>query len=129
MKENLSKKQLREFGFIAGIGFPIFLGLVPAITGNGFKVWTLCLGVAVFLSGLISPNLLKSPYKIWIKLGHLLGWINSRIIFCVIYTIILLPIALLMRCIGYDPLRLIRKGKITYRENRQDHSTNLNRIF
>ena len=130
MKEKVSKKQLREFGFLIGLGFPIFIGfLLPAIAGHGFREWTLWIGFPVFVLGLISPDLLKSPYEMWMKLGHLLGWLNSRIILSVVYILVLLPIALIMRLKGYDPLRLKRKGKITYKENRQEHYTNLTRIF
>ena len=34
-----------------------------------------------------------------------------------------------MRLTGYDPLRRRQKGGETYRENRQDHKTDLTRIF
>ena len=40
-----SKRQLREFGLLIGIGVPVLLGLVPGILGHGFRVWTLWVGV------------------------------------------------------------------------------------
>ena len=130
MKETLSKKQLREFGFLIGFGFPIFIGLlVPLITGHGFRTWTLWIGALGFIIGLISPSLLKYPYKIWMRLGYLLGWINSRIILGMVFVIVLLPIALVMRLAGYDPLKTRRKGESSYRKNIQGHFTDLTRIF
>lgn len=130
MKETLSKKQLREFGFLIGFGFPIFIGLlVPLITGHGFRIWTLWIGALGFIVGLISPSLLKYPYKIWMRIGHLLGWINSRIILGLVFVIVLLPIALVMRLVGYDPLKTRRKGESSYRKNIQGHFTDLTRIF
>ena len=130
MKDTISKKQLREFGFLIGLGFPIFIGLIiPVITGHSFREWTLWFGIPIFLTSLILPRLLKFPYKAWMKLGHLLGWINSRIILGVVYVLVLLPIALVMRFIGHDPLKLDRKGMNTYRKKVQKHKVDLTRIF
>ena len=62
-------------------------------------------------------------------LGHFLGWINSQIILGLVFIFVLQPIAYIMRLTGYDPLRTKRKGEKTYRENCQDHKTDLKRIF
>ena len=69
------------------------------------------------------------PFKVWIMTGNILGWINSRIILGIVFIVILQPIALLLRIRGYDPLRKVRKGKNTYRENRENRQTDLTRIF
>ena len=130
MKEIISKKQLREFGLLIGFGFPLLIGwLIPALMGYEFRAWTLWVGFIGLLFGINSPRLLYYPYKFWIKLGLTLGWVNSRIILGLVYMIILLPIAFIMRLIGYDPLRTKQSGEKTYRENRKDHQTDLTRIF
>ena len=130
MKEIISKKQLREFGLLIGFGFPILLGwLIPALTGHGFREWTLWVGFIGLIVGLTSPRLLYYPYKFWMKLGVLLGWINSHIILGLVFILVLQPIAYIMRLTGHDPLRRRRKGEKTYRENRKDHQTDLTRIF
>ena len=130
MKEAISKKQLREFGLIIGFGIPILIGwLLPALTGHGFRAWTLWIGVPGLLIGLTAPRLLHYPYKGWMALGHFLGWINSHIILGLVFILVLQPIAYIMRLTGYDPLRTKLKGEKTYRENRQDHKTDLTRIF
>ena len=88
MEQKISKKDLREFGILIGFGFPIIIGLlIPAITGHGFRSWTIWVGFLGLIFGLISPNLLKLPYKAWMKLGYLLGWVNSRIILGIIFFI------------------------------------------
>ena len=130
MKDTISKKQLREFGLLIGFGFPLFIGwLIPALTGHGFRAWTLWVGSLGILIGLTSPRLLYYPYKFWMKLGLALGWVNSRIILGLVYMIVLLPIAFVMRLIGYDPLRTKQNEENTYRENQKDHQTDLTRIF
>ena len=130
MKETMSKKQLRDFGLLIGFGFPLFIGwLIPALAGHGFRVWTFWIGAPAFIIGLTSPRLLYYPYKSWIALGHALGWVNSKIILGLIFIVVLLPIAFIMRVTGYDSLRTRRKGEKTYRENREHHQTDLTRIF
>ena len=130
MKETISKKQLREFGFLIGFGFPILIGwLLPAVAGHGFRTWTLWVGIPGLILGLTAPRLLHYPYKSWMALGHALGWVNSHIILGLVFIVILQPIAYVMRLTGYDPLRRRRKGEKTYRENRKDQHTDLTRIF
>ena len=130
MKETISKKQLREFGLLIGFGFPLLIGwLIPAFAGHGLRAWTLWVGFLGLLIGLTSPRLLYYPYKFWMKLGLLLGWVNSRIILGLVYMIVLLPIAFVIRIIRYDPLRTKRKGEKTYREKRKEYQTDLTRIF
>ena len=130
MKETISKKQLREFGLLIGIGFPILIGwMLPAIFGHEFRAWTLWIGIPGLVLGLVAPRLLHYPYKVWMALGHGLGWVNSHIILGLVFIVVLQPIAYVMRLTGYDPLRRRRKGEKTYRENCQDHRTDLTRIF
>ena len=130
MKEIISKKQLQEFGLLIGFGFPLLIGwLIPSLTGHGFRAWTLWVGFLGLISGIIFPRSLYYPYKFWMKLGLTLGWVNSRIILGLVYIIVLLPIAFVMRLIGYDPLRTKQIGEKTYRENRKEHQTDLTRIF
>ena len=130
MKEIISKKQLREFGLLIGFGLPLLIGwLIPALMGHGLRTWTLWVGFLGLLIGLTSPRLLHYPYKFWMKLGFILGWVNSRIILFLVYTIVLIPIAFVMRLVGYDPLRTKQNGEKTFREKRKNYQTDLTRIF
>ncbi|ABV51410.1 Conserved hypothetical protein [Prochlorococcus marinus str. MIT 9215] len=130
MKETITKKQLLEFGLLIGFGFPILIGwLLPSIFGHAFRAWTLGIGVPVLILGLTAPRLLYYPYKSWMILGHVLGWINSHIILGLVFILVLQPIAYIMRLTGYDPLKTKRKGEKTYREVRIDNNIDLKRIF
>ena len=131
MKETISKKQLRQFGIIVGLAIPVIMGwFVPFIWGYPFKVWTFWIGCTLLILGLIKPTLLFYPYKAWIGIGNILGWINSRIILGLIFILVLQPIAFIMRLFGYDPLKQNFKGKTTdsYRELRRN-KVDLTRIF
>ena len=130
MKETISKKKLREFGFLIGFGIPLIVGLfLPLIGGHGFRTWTLIVSFPVLFLGIIRPDSLFYPYKIWMKIGHILGWINSRIILGIVFIFVLQPIALIMKFFGYDPLRRKKKEHTSYRESKEGHKIDLKRIF
>ena len=130
MKVSIATKQLREFGFLVGFGFPILIGwILPAFGGHAFRVWTLFIGIPSLFMAILKPNLLFYPYKAWMKLGIALGWINSKIILGFIFILILQPIAFVMKLFGYDPLRKKKNVEDSYRENNQNRIIDLTRIF
>ena len=57
-------------------------------------------------------------YKKWIALGNLLGWFNSKIILGIIFFTILIPISILMKIFGYDPLKRKKLNVISYKINK-----------
>tara|TARA_B100000242_G_scaffold292230_1_gene267193 strand:+ start:1970 stop:2359 length:390 start_codon:yes stop_codon:yes gene_type:complete len=127
---SISKKTLREFGFLIGFFFPILIGLIlPKLFGHGFRIWTLGIGVPMLVLAKIKPTLLFYPYKLWMSLGFALGWINSRIILGIIFIFLLQPIALIMKLFKYDPLKNKKINKKTYRENVTNKSFDFTRIF
>ena len=131
MTDSPSKKQLKEFGYLIGFGFPILIGwLLPAIFGHGFRAWTLWVGIPGLILGLIAPGLLRQPYRLWMALGHALGWVNSHVILGLVFIVVLQPIAYLMRVFGHDPLRRKKQhGNHSYREERKTLEVDFNRIF
>lgn len=125
-----SRKQLRDFGVLVGMAFPVLLGwLLPALHQHPFRTWTLWIGLPTLILGLLSPQFLVKPYRAWMALGHGLGWINSHIILGLVFCFVVQPIALFMRLIGHDPLRRHRNNVNSYREVRGNPNINLTRIF
>lgn len=130
MKTNVSTRELREFGFLLGIGFPIFIGwLLPFLFGHEFRIWTLYIGFPSLFLGILKPRSLFYPFKLWMKLGLALGWVNSRIILGLVYILVVLPISFVMRTFGYDPLRIKQNNKKTYREYKHSNKIDLTKIF
>ena len=130
MKSSISKKQLREFGLVIAFGFPFIIGWIfPTINGHQFKSWTLWIALPSLTLALFKPFSLYYPFKIWMMIGTILGWINSRIILGLVFLLVLQPIAFFMKLFGYDPLRSKIINSNSYREIREQKSTDLTKIF
>ena len=130
MKNNISRKTLRQFGFLICFTFPLLIGwFLPLLGGHPFRVWTLFISMPAGILGILKPGLLLYPYRAWMKLGHILGWVNSRIILGLVFIIVLQPIALIMQILGHDPLRTKKFAQESYREIKTNHKVNLNKIF
>ncbi|MFN9546908.1 MAG: SxtJ family membrane protein [Cyanobacteriota bacterium] len=125
-----SRRQLREFGLLIGLVFPILLGwLLPALHGHPFRMWTLWIGAPALVLGLAWPRALAWPYRGWMALGHALGWINSHLILGLVFLLVLQPIAAVMRALGHDPLRRRRTTGESYREKPSGSTVDMRKIF
>lgn len=130
MEKSISQKQLREFGILIGFGFPIILGwIIPAISGHDFRTWTLFIAAPALFLAIFKPKLLNFTYKFWMKLGLVLGWINSRLILGLVFFMVVFPTSLILMLFKYDPLRKSFNKKNSYKEYKKGNIVNLERIF
>jgi len=130
MRNYITKKILREFGLLIGVVFPFLIGwALPSLGGHPFRIWTLWISFPFLILAILKPGLLFYPYKLWIRLGYILGWINSRIILGLVFLIVLQPIALIMRIFGHDPLGMKKLEQKSYKEIKINHKINLKKIF
>ena len=128
----ISKNQLFQFGLLLGFGIPLIFGIIfPAFRGHSFKFWTIWVGSVLILFSFLNPFLLLFPYRVWMYLGHILGLINSRIILGIIFFIVLVPISIVMRIFGYDPLKKkkMTTNKNSFKEYKLGYKIDLTRIF
>lgn len=104
MKETISAKQLRSFGFLVG-GILAVIGLWPLLFGKNMRLWAVIpAGLLLFL-GMIAPGSLEPVYRVWMKVGHVLGAINTKIILGVTFYGLFVPMGFFMRLAGKDPMR------------------------
>ncbi|BCA54104.1 conserved membrane protein of unknown function [Nitrospira sp. KM1] len=98
-------KQLRDFGLMVG-GIFLFIGIWPLIwRGDDVRLWAIIVGGSLVPLGLVMPSLLAPVFKGWMAIGHVLGWINTRIILGVLYYGMVVPMGLVMSAMGRDPMR------------------------
>lgn len=70
-------------------------------------------------------------YRAWIKLGDMLGWINSRIILGIMFYLLFVPIGLLLRLLGKGRIREMQRNQAnTFRQvSTPRSSTHFERLF
>lgn len=68
--------------------------------------------IPVLLLAMIIPNIFKSIAVIWLGLSHVLGTFVSKIVLSVVFFLLVTPVGLLRRLLGYDSLQLkkFKKG-------------------
>jgi len=99
----MSKHDLRKFGLLTGFIFAVLFGLLfPWIFNHTIPTWPWILWLILSAWALIHPNSLNPVYNIWMKIGHALGWINTRIILAIMFYLLFFPMAIIMKIIGRD---------------------------
>jgi Saxitoxin biosynthesis operon protein SxtJ len=98
-------RQEREFGLIVGAVFSA-LGLWWLYRGKfATAAYVLAVaGSALILSGIVFPRVLVEPRKAWMKLAEGMAYVSSRVILALIFFLVLTPIGLVKRAMGWDPL-------------------------
>jgi hypothetical protein len=62
------------------------------------------IGITLLFFGLTYPPILKWPSAAWWKFARILGYVNARIILTVLFSIIFVPLSLVWKLTGKDPL-------------------------
>jgi hypothetical protein len=127
MKTRTRRQELREFGYLMG-------GMVALIFGIAMPgLFDRVLGVPIVIFGvytttawpwlaagclwsltLMWPSALSPLYIVWMKIGAVVGWINTRLILLLLFYCLILPIGLVMRVFGKDAMRK-KGGQASYR--------------
>jgi hypothetical protein len=63
------------------------------------------IGSALVILGAFAPRLLVTPRKLWMKLAEAMAYVSSRIILAIVFFLVLTPIGLVKRAMGWDPLQ------------------------
>ena len=99
------KKALRQFGLIMAGMIVLFFGLlIPWIWDFASPLWVWLVAAAFVLLALVLPVALGPVYRGWMKVGAVLGWINTRLILGIVFFLIFVPFGLMMRLFN-DPMR------------------------
>jgi len=112
-----SSTELRNFGLIVGVLSAGLFGLaLPWLRHRAFPIWPWGFSVALILPALLWPPALRYVHWVWVRIGFILGWINSRIILTILFFLVIVPMGLLMRALGRDPVaRKLDPEAATYR--------------
>jgi len=97
----ISDKQLKEFGLLMAWAFPLFIGIIaPWILGKGLQWWTLWVSLFFISFAFLAPKVIYLPYKAWMFIGGIVGFINTRIILGLTFYLLIFPIGLILRVLN-----------------------------
>jgi hypothetical protein len=101
---NPVRRELKQFALL-WLGF---FGLMGAycLWGKGSPAAATAFWVvaAAGLLGYFQPRVLRPVYILWMALALPIGWTVSHLLLLAVYYLVVTPIGLVMRLIGYDPL-------------------------
>jgi hypothetical protein len=120
MQNDITKNQLRSFGLTVG-GIFAGIGVWPLLIHSAEpRWWSFIIAAALLLPAAIYPHSLLWPYKGWMALGHVMGWINTRIILGIVFYLVVTPIGIFRRWLGKDPMgQQLRPDLDSYRMVRE----------
>ena len=116
MNESATPKELRQFGLMVGAVF-VVIGLWPLVfRGDPLRWWAVGPGGILILLGFALPLVLRPIHAGWMWIGHVLGWINTRILLGIVFYGLVTPIGMVFRLMGKDTMqRPFAESSPTYR--------------
>ncbi len=105
---DVSARAVRRFGLAVG-GLLLALAALSAWRHD----WTLTplatalvgVGSALVGLGVLAPGVLGPVYRVWMTLALALGFVMTRVVLTVAFGVLFVPMGLVFRLIGRDPLR------------------------
>lgn len=102
----------REFGIVMASVILILSLLIPWLNGREASLSLIFIALGTAGVAMIYPRALRPIYKLWMKIGHVLGIINSYIILSLIFLLLIFPVGIVMRILGHDPMERKRDHKM-----------------
>jgi hypothetical protein len=97
--------EIRKFGFTMGAVIAFLFGLLlPWLFGHNYPLWPWILAGIFLLAAITTPALLVPVHSAWLRIGHVLGWINTRIILGLMFYTVFFVVAVIMKLLGNDPM-------------------------
>lgn len=101
-----STPALREFAYTMAAAFVIiFCLLLPWLFSHPIPYWPLAVAAILLLQAWTYPKSLIPVQQGWMRIGAILGWINTRIILGLVFFALITPIGWVQR----------KRGKLHYK--------------
>jgi hypothetical protein len=122
MNETLTytRTENRKFGITVGIAF-LLLGAILVWRGKPTGATTTAtVGAVLMLAGMVVPDLLGPVHKGWMKFALLISKVTTPIFMGLVYYLSVLPIGLVMRMLGKNPMTRGKKNPSFWVDRRAD---------
>ena len=122
----LDKKGLRDFGLITGALFVLIFGLLlPWKFEWQWPIWPWVILAILSFMAFAMPMQLEPVYRVWMRIGLVIGSVMSRVILGLVFFLVVTPIGLMMRATGKDPMnRELNDSLESYREPISENKSN-----
>ena len=112
-KKNIKNNDLKIFGLVLASFYSIFVYFF--IQNLEYKLANIFLILILLLCSIFKPKLITFLYKIFLEIGKVLGYINTRVILFIIYYFLFLTYGTIFKLLGRDNLHYkIDKNKSSY---------------
>ena len=131
VNRNPSAKQLNQFGFI-WLGFLALFGALAwfklGLPTLAVVLWVLAVVVPVV--GWLVPAVMRAVFVGMSYAAWPIGFVVSHVVLALVYYLVLTPIGLVMRLVGYDPMKRGRDPEVaTYWVERSEDGRGPGRYF
>ncbi|MDZ7752437.1 MAG: SxtJ family membrane protein [Gammaproteobacteria bacterium] len=123
--------ELRAFGLLMAAMVGLVFGLlIPWLWGLAWPLWPWPVAAVFALGALLAPRRLAPVQRLWLRIAHALGWVNTRLVLGLAFSLILVPVGVAMRLFRDPMARRLEPGRTSYRQpGRQPVKQNLERPF
>mgnify|MGYP000173611642 CR=1 FL=1 len=105
---------LKQFALTMAWAFPaVFSGLLPWLFEFNVPLWPLTISVGFLLLWAFIPRWIYYPYRVWMAIAGILGWVNTRLILGLSFYVLIAPFGLVLQLFG----KLQYRSKLPYSTN------------
>ncbi len=100
-------KQEKQFALMMSWAVPLFFFvLLPWFFSFNRHAWPIVVSGLFLVLYFILPQWISYPYRLWMFISVIMGWVNTRIILGLTYYVMILPMGLVLKMLGklhYQP--------------------------
>lgn len=109
------RKEARNFGFFIGSILIVFALYKINRYESATSFLIICFGLLFVLMGFLCPRMMLQLRKGWIAIGRIMHKFMLPVIMGILFMFIFTPVAIILKIIGRDPLKLkFQKSDVTY---------------
>jgi hypothetical protein len=118
----------RSFGIVFSVVFALIF-LYPLINDSTPYYWSGGVSLFIIIVTFVKPTLLQKPNFLWFRFGLILGAVVSPVVLGLVFLTTVVPIGIVFRLTGYDPLQVKKRSSSTYWIEREDPPQSMQRMF
>lgn len=103
--QKIDRAGLRRFGLVFGGNIAVVFGILfPLLRRHSSPAWVWVVAAILISLALLAPSALRPFYRVLMRVGETIGVVETRIILGIIFYGLIMPMGLVMRLLGHDPM-------------------------